>query len=199
MGTQAVARYHLPQGGIHGHAEAALPHCVWRGLSSEATSSGAEYPGEQVPGGFGYRDPPLPDPKIPSWCCWKAALQETQLRGSDTHLGGRSEHRHTGNLGMFPCCASPPEDRPFRGWVAPIPAPHCLPEMMFCLCVPALSHLFKDVTAHPAAVFSHLSVPTGVSFLRSEQSSEPCGLPTEQRISLPIGAPLKCREAAETP
>lgn len=103
------------------------------------------------------------------------------------------------NLGMFPCCASPPEDPPFRGWFAPIPAPHYLPEMIFCLCVPALSHLFKDVTAHPAAMFSHLSVPTGVSFLQSEQSSEPCGLPTEQRISLAIGAPLKCREAAETP
>lgn len=65
--------------------------------------------------------------------------------------------------------------------------------------VPAFSHLFRAVTVHPTPVFSHLSVPTGVPFLQSEQSSESCGFPTGQRISLAIGAPLKYREAAENP
>lgn len=66
-------------------------------------------------------------------------------------------------------------------WVSPLPA-HLRNEaasLLFCsslpagddiLCVPALSHLFKGVTAHPAPMFSHLSVPTGVPFLQSEQS-----------------------------
>lgn len=96
------------------------------------------------------------------------------------------------NLGVFPCSASPPEDRPFRGWSAAVPAPHSLLERMFCLFLLLAS--FSEVSP----VFSHLSMPAGVPFLLSEQSSELCALPTEQRISLATGASVKYREEAET-
>lgn len=100
------------------------------------------------------------------------------------------------NLGMFPCCASPPEDRPFQGWLAPIPAPRYCLEMIFYL------SLLLDTFSKVSLPILYLCSPTFLCllvFLQSEQSSEPCGFPTEQRISLSIGAPLKCREAAETP
>lgn len=101
-----------------------------------------------------------------SWSCSQlecAAQQCPLLAAAAGDQCCRAPSAPTGCFGFPPC-------QPLRNEAASLLFCSSLPAGRDILCVPALSHLFKGVTAHPAPMFSHLSVPTGVPFLQSEQS-----------------------------